>query len=88
MRPADVEVGGRAGPGTASGRVLLHQRLGRDEVLHVDVDGAVLRALVPAGADHPLGSSVHLRLPADRLFLFDGRTGRALGPEVVAACPG
>jgi ABC-type sugar transport system ATPase subunit len=87
VRPADVHVGAQGGPGTAAGRVVLHQRLGRDEVLHVDVGGSLVRAMVPAGADHPLGSAVHLRLPADRLFFFDGRTGRALGQEV-AACPG
>ena len=84
VRPADVLLGDRPGPDAAAGRVVLDQRLGRDQILHVDVAGRTVRAVVPAGTGHRIGSAVHVRLPQDRLFWFDEGTGRALGREAVA----
>ena len=86
VRPADVLLGDRPGPDAAAGRVVLDQRLGRDQVLHLDVAGRTIRAVVPAGSGHRMGSTVQVRLPPDRLFWFDERTGRALGREAVG-CP-
>jgi ABC-type sugar transport system ATPase subunit len=83
VRPADLLLDDRPGPDTAAGRVVLDQRLGRDQVLHVDVAGRTVRAVVPAGSGHRVGSAVHVRLPQDRLFWFDEGTGRALGREAV-----
>ena len=86
VRPADVLVGERAGPGARTGRVVLDQRLGRDRVLHLEVGGRTVRAVVPAASRYAMGSAVPVRMPGDRLFWFDERTGRALGREA-APCP-
>ena len=86
VRPGDVLLGDRPGPDAASGRVVLNQRIGRDQLLHVDVAGRTVRAVNPAGSEYRMGSTVHVRLPPDRLFWFDEGTGRALGQEAIA-CP-
>lgn len=83
VRPADLLLDDGPGPDAATGRVVLDQRLGRDQVLHIDVAGRTVRAVVPAGSGHRTGSTVHVRLPRDRLFWFDEGSGRALGREAV-----
>jgi ABC-type sugar transport system ATPase subunit len=86
IRPGDVVLAERPGADTATGRVVLCQQLGRDQVVHVDLAGTTVRVVTPVGAGLTAGATVHVRLPADRLHYFDGRTGLALGRKAVP-CP-
>lgn len=78
IRPAHVEVLTTPQPAAMAGRVLLHHRLGHKDVLHVEVDGELVRAVTPAGEERQPGDPIWLRFPAKHVHLFDPGTGWAL----------
>ncbi|WP_089156428.1 ABC transporter ATP-binding protein [Micromonospora sp. NBS 11-29] len=78
VRPGDVELSTEPLAGAAAGRVLLAQTLGYQDVVYVDVEGATVRATVPAGIVARPGDPAWVRLPAARLHVFEAASGQAL----------
>jgi multiple sugar transport system ATP-binding protein len=77
IRPEDIQ---RAdgGPGIVRSRVELVELLGGEALVHVSASGVELTARLSAPVP-PAGSELHLRLPEDRLHLFDRSSGVSLG---------
>ena len=79
IRAEDLELGDEPGAGTLEGRVRMVEDLGADKVGHVEVLGHDLLARPRGPVGLEPGDACHVRLPADRLHLFDssGRRIRA-----------
>ncbi|HEU4754637.1 MAG TPA: ABC transporter ATP-binding protein [Armatimonadota bacterium] len=77
-RAEDIAVSGADEPGAVAGRVLVREPVGSDVFLTLDVNGErlVLRAAPDCPADR--GETVHFRLNAGRIHLFDAATGETL----------
>ena len=81
--PADVTVGIRpedvefiaAGSGDLQARVDLVESFGREALVHLDVAGQVVRALVAGESPVRSGDAVGLRFRRDKLHAFDTTTG-------------
>jgi ABC-type sugar transport system ATPase subunit len=70
LRPEDVRLGdGDPGSLTVSGHIVLAELLGREQIVHIDVDGTSLRARM--SADTPLSERVSVHCRAEDLHIFD-----------------
>jgi multiple sugar transport system ATP-binding protein len=79
IRPEDIQRadGGGDRPGVVRSRVELVELLGGEALVHVSASGVELTARLAAPVP-PAGSELHLRLPEDRLHLFDRSSGVSL----------
>jgi ABC-type sugar transport system ATPase subunit len=64
--------------GDIEGEVMLAEKTGADQNLHVTVGGADVVATVPRGVPVQAGQRVRLQLPQDRIHLFALDDGRRL----------
>jgi multiple sugar transport system ATP-binding protein len=80
FRPEDLEVG--AGPGSAAmtiqARVEVVEYLGREDLIHADVEGHKIMALVPAFRRLRIGDAVEFTIPGRKLHVFDPETKQRL----------
>jgi len=87
FRPEHLDIG-VAGGGVAAmpARADVVEYLGNEELLHVDIGGADLVAIVSAAHKVQPGDAITLVLPFDKLHLFDPESGLSLtSRDVVAA---
>ncbi|MBO6727078.1 MAG: sn-glycerol-3-phosphate ABC transporter ATP-binding protein UgpC [Rhizobiaceae bacterium] len=79
IRPEHVVVAD-AGDADISGKVTLAEQLGGETFLYVEIDGLenAMIARAPGQIRVQSGETVGLRLPSDRLYLFDPKSGRCL----------
>jgi len=80
IRPHDIQLTAPDGA-DATGAVEIVEPLGPHATLHVRLaqpSGELVRVQVAAPAARPVGSAVGLRLPRERVHLFDRATGRRL----------
>lgn len=78
VRPEHVELVEPSAPSAVQGRVEISQMLGDEQILDVRLsEDTVLKVVVPATPPVAPGSNVSLRLPEDRVFLYDA-TGENL----------
>jgi ABC-type sugar transport system ATPase subunit len=80
VRPHDVELTA-PGAGDANGRVEIVEPLGATTLVHLRMDGVsgrLVRVVVPADRPVAVGEGVAIRLPRERLHLFDPATGERL----------
>jgi multiple sugar transport system ATP-binding protein len=88
FRPEHLELGEvGAAVGTIQGTADVVEYLGNEELLHVSVGGKEIVAIVDSEHRVRPGDVVQLRLPAEKLHLFNAETGLSLTmtPEAVAA---
>ncbi len=76
LRPSDLVFDP---DGDISGELMLAEKTGADQNLHVRVSGVDVVATVPRGVSVRPGQPIRLQLPRDRIHLFDRETGRRLG---------
>jgi multiple sugar transport system ATP-binding protein len=76
IRPEHIPVGRAAEPGIPCS-VELVEPTGFGTILHVRPFGATLKAFT-LNRDATVGDAVSVRLPAERLHLFDGQSGQRL----------
>lgn len=78
VRPEDVRIGL---PGV-SGRVRLLENLGREVLVHLEVDGSQVRALAEprAARELTLGASIDVSVAPDRWHYFDGAPSARIDP--------
>ncbi len=86
FRPEHLDIG-VAGDGVATmpARADVVEYLGNEELLHVDIGGADLVAIVSAAHKVRPGDALTLTLPFDKLHLFDPETGVTLSSDGAAA---
>jgi len=87
FRPEHLDIG-VAGGGVAAmpARADVVEYLGNEELLHVDIGGADLVAIVSAAHKVQPGDAITLVLPFDKLHLFDPESGLSLtSRDAVAA---
>jgi multiple sugar transport system ATP-binding protein len=88
FRPEHLELGEVAGTtATIQGTADVVEYLGNEELLHVSVEGTEIVAIVDSSHRVRPGDVVSLKLPVEKLHLFDGETGTSLvrTREAVAA---
>ncbi len=79
FRPEHLDLGDMAGPtGTVTGKADVVEYLGNEELLHVSVGEQEVVAIVDSSHRVRPGDIVNLRLPANKLHLFNAETGDAL----------
>jgi ABC-type sugar transport system ATPase subunit len=74
IRPEDIKVG----VGDTRGEVVTVEPLGREDLVDIEVDGMLIRALAGAGDRPKIGESVSLRLDPEKVHFFDPATGHSL----------
>ena len=83
FRPEHLDIG-EAGPGVGAfqARADVVEYLGNEELLHISAADQDVVAIV--GSEHRVrpGDIVNLKLPLDKLHLFDGETGLTLAPDI------
>ena len=80
FRPEHLEMGGVGSDvGTIHGTADVVEYLGNKELLHVTVQGRDIVAIVDSSHRVRPGDNVQLRLPVDKLHLFNLETGDKLG---------
>ncbi len=80
FRPEHLEMGGVGSDvGTIHGTADVVEYLGNKELLHVTVQGRDIVAIVDSSHKVRPGDNVQLRLPVDKLHLFNLETGDKLG---------
>ncbi|MEO7665100.1 MAG: TOBE domain-containing protein, partial [Candidatus Limnocylindrales bacterium] len=88
LRPEHFELGG-ASEGTASveGVAEVVEYLGNEELLHVTVPGHDVDVIAVVDASHNIkpGDILDLKLPAERLHLFDAESGDTILADARAA---
>ncbi|MBD2750952.1 sn-glycerol-3-phosphate ABC transporter ATP-binding protein UgpC [Microvirga sp. BT688] len=77
IRPEDVQVSIQ-NAGSRMGQVELVEPMGLGTILHIGTVHRTLKAFVLERADYPIGSNIAYSLPADRLHIFDARTGQRI----------
>src|SRR5262245_38762869 len=79
FRPEHLELGEIGQPaGSLQGTADVVEYLGNEELLHVTVDGKEVVAIVDSANRVRPGDVVQLRLPADKLHMFNAETGASL----------
>ena len=79
FRPEHFELGPAAdGMASVSGVAEVVEYLGSQELLHVNMDGTDLVAIVDSSSAVKPGQALTLRLPLDKAYLFDSDTGLSL----------
>jgi multiple sugar transport system ATP-binding protein len=82
FRPEHFEVGATSESGaTVSGLAEVVEYLGNEELLHVNVSGKDVVAIVDSQHRLKPGDVLTLRLPLDKVYLFDQETGLALDAQ-------
>jgi multiple sugar transport system ATP-binding protein len=83
VRPEDVVVSQEAGPNSLPARAVVREPLGKEALLLLSVDfltaGSLLRAITAPELRPAPDETVWLRFPPERLHLFDGESGVAVG---------
>ena len=74
IRPEHVKIG----RGPYRGRVVIIEPLGRDMIIHIQVDGYTLRALAPLNTRIMEGREIRFNIDLNRLHIFDRETGEAI----------
>jgi ABC-type sugar transport system ATPase subunit len=74
VRPEDIEVGA----GNFKGEVVAIEPLGREDMVDIEIEGALIRALAGAAVRPRLGEHVALRIDPDKVHFFDPATERSL----------
>ena len=87
FRPEHLEIGEpEATFASVVGLAEVVEYLGNQLLLHVAMNQQDLVAIVASATQVQAGQTVHLRLPLDRVYLFDSETGAALdGRRAIAA---
>jgi multiple sugar transport system ATP-binding protein len=86
FRPEHLELGEIPAPfATIQGTADVVEYLGNEELLHVTVAGRDIVAIVDSSHRVRPGDVVQLRLPADKLQLFNAETGVSLAQSREAA---
>ena len=84
FRPEDLEIANGAGAGDGAVRfpakVDVVEYLGNQELLHADVEGNEILALVSSDRNVQVGDNVEFTIPSDKLHLFDPETQESLVP--------
>jgi len=78
IRPEDVELVEEAGPRTVEASIQVTEPMGKENVLHLDVDGHEVVAVISGELVVGAGGTLRIRFPPDRIHVFDERTGEAL----------
>ena len=79
FRPEHFEIGApEAGMASVSGVAEVVEYLGSQELLHVTMNDTDLVAIVDSSSAVKPGQALTLRLPLDRVYLFDSETGLSL----------
>jgi multiple sugar transport system ATP-binding protein len=78
IRPEDIIVNVTPGPGAIVARVYMSEPLGRENLLTLQIGGAMLRALAPPEIQVGLDQTVGLTFPENRVHLFDKASERSL----------
>ena len=78
VRPEDIEIAMHDGLGGVRASIYVVEPLGRDSIVNVRVDGAILKILAPGDLRVEPGQTVWLRIKSSRIHLFDKATGRSL----------
>jgi ABC-type sugar transport system ATPase subunit len=66
------------GEGSANGEVYVVEPMGREQIVSVKIGAARVQAIAPPGYSGSIGDQVGLRMPAERLHLFDPASGDRL----------
>jgi multiple sugar transport system ATP-binding protein len=86
FRPEHLELGELGGTtATIEGTADVVEYLGNEELLHVSVSGADIVAIVDSSHRVRPGDTVSLKLPIEKLHLFDAESGDALLRNLVGA---
>jgi len=82
FRPEDLEIANGAGDGAVRfpAKVDVVEYLGNQELLHADVEGNEILALVSSDRNVQVGDNVEFTIPSDKLHLFDPETQESLVP--------
>jgi multiple sugar transport system ATP-binding protein len=79
FRPEHLELGEVSGPtGTIRGNAEVVEYLGNEELLHVNAAGREIVAIVDSSHRVRPGDVVDLKIPLDKLHLFDASSGAAI----------
>src|SRR5205809_1913720 len=80
FRPEDLEVANGSGDGAVHfpAKVDVVEYLGNQELLHADVEGNEIVALVSSDRKVKVGDSVEFTIPNDKLHMFDPETEESL----------
>jgi multiple sugar transport system ATP-binding protein len=80
FRPEHLELANGTGSGVAllPAKVDVVEYLGNEELLHAQVEGNDIVALVPSDRRVKVGESVDFTIPMDKLHVFDPETERSL----------
>ena len=81
VRPEDVEVAPAATAGWEEAQALVVEPMGSETFLTIDYRNQRLVARVPADCDVQPGQRVGIRLPPDRVVMFDASDGKRYGVE-------
>jgi len=73
FRPEDIDIG----YGDYMGVVYIIEPLGRDKIVHIDIGGAVIRAIAPYDYNIVEGNRVKFSIREDKIYLFDRKSGEA-----------
>jgi multiple sugar transport system ATP-binding protein len=82
FRPEDLEVANGSGDGAVRfpAKVDVVEYLGNQELLHAQVEGNEIVALVSSDRKVQVGDNVEFTIPSDKLHLFDPETEESLVP--------
>ncbi|RBI63377.1 sugar ABC transporter ATP-binding protein [halophilic archaeon] len=70
IRPEDIRLAEEEGPDTVAATVQVVEPMGRESILHLDVDGFEVTAAVSGDYDVAHGDSLRVRLCRDRIHAF------------------
>ena len=87
FRPEHLELGEIANAATIRAKADVVEFLGNEELLHVTIEGNPKDVVAVVGAEHRVkpGDVIDLKLPLDRLQLFDAESGESLAASMTAA---
>jgi ABC-type sugar transport system ATPase subunit len=74
IRPEDIQVG----VGETSGQVVAVEPLGREDLVDIEIEGTLIRALAGAAARPKIGEHVGLGIDPEKVQFFDTTTGKSL----------
>jgi multiple sugar transport system ATP-binding protein len=82
FRPEHFDLGQTPGEAaTVTGTAEVVEYLGNEELLHVNVEGKDIVAIVGSEFNVRPGDNVTLRMPLEKVYLFDPESGMALSTE-------
>ncbi len=86
-RPEHLEIGEMGDSATIRARADVVEFLGNEELLHVSIEGNPNDVVAVVSAEHRVkpGDVIDLKLPLDRLHLFDAESGASLAASMTTA---